>query len=90
MSGKRNLPAMPPGARASVPAKPRNTVKRLQRATHAVDRLADRLIPYDPNNEHSPDQRARPTILMGVALLVFLFGFLGLWAALVPLAAPLV
>lgn len=87
MSGKRNLPAMPPGARASVPAKPRNTVKRLQRATHAVDRLADRLIPYDPNNEHSPDQRARPTILMGVALLVFLFGFLGLWAALVPLAS---
>lgn len=84
---KRNLPAVPPGAKPPVPSQPRQTVKRLQSATHVIDRLATRIIPYDPNNQSSPEQRARPTILIGLALMVFLFGFVGLWAALVPLAS---
>lgn len=65
----------------------RRTVKELQRATGWVDRMATRLIPYDPTNLASPEQRARPAILVGVALMVFLFGVVGLWAGLVPLAS---
>ena len=84
---KRNLPMVPPGARPPVPSQPRKTVKTLQQATTFVDRFATRLIPYDPNNQSTPEQRARPTILVGMALMVFLFGIVGLWAALVPLAS---
>lgn len=84
---KKNLPSIPPGAKPPVPAKPRNTVRQLQHATHLIDRLATHIIPYDPNNQSSPEQRARPTILIGLSLLFFLFGIIGLWAALVPLAS---
>lgn len=84
---KKNLPSIPPGAKPPVPAQPRQTVRSLQTATHLVDRLATRLIPYDPNNQSTPEQRARPTILIGLALMFFLFGVVGVWAALVPLAS---
>ena len=63
----------------------RATVKRLQQATGWVDRWAQKLLPYDPAALDSPEQRARPTILLGLGLMVFLFGFIFLWAALVPL-----
>lgn len=85
---KKNLPALPPGARQQPAHRPaRSTVKHLQTATHMVDRLAERLIPYDHANDATPEQRARPTILIGIGLMVFLFGFVGLWSAIVPLAA---
>jgi HlyD family secretion protein/epimerase transport system membrane fusion protein len=83
---KKNLPAIPPGARPPVPQPSRTTVSTLKRATHAVDRLANHIIPYDPN-QSTPEQRARPTIMVGIGILIFLFGFIGLWAALVPLAS---
>lgn len=63
----------------------RKTVTRLKDATSLVDRLAAKFIPYDPNMLDTPEQRARPTIIMGLGLMVFLFGFIFLWAALVPL-----
>lgn len=82
---KKNLPAVPPGSKPPVPRPSRQTVTHLQHATTMVDRLAERIIPFDPSNSATPEQRARPTILIGVALLVFLFGIMGLWAALYPL-----
>ena len=63
----------------------RKTVARLKDATSMVDRLSAKLIPYDPTMLDTPEQRARPTILMGMGLMIFLFGFIFLWAALVPL-----
>lgn len=63
----------------------RKTVARLKGATGMVDRLSARFIPYDPNMMDTPEQRARPTIMMGLGLMIFLFGFIFLWAALVPL-----
>ncbi len=63
----------------------RKTVARLKDATSIVDRLAAKFLPYDPTMLDTPEQRARPTILMGLGLMVFLFGFIFLWAALVPL-----
>lgn len=63
----------------------RKTVARLRGATSIVDRLAAKFIPYDADMLDTPEQRARPTILMGLSLMVFLFGFIFLWAALVPL-----
>ena len=84
---KGNLPAIPPGARAPVPLPARTTVKQLQRATGLVDRLAERIIPYDAGHANAPEQSARPTILMGVLLVVLLFGVVGIWAALWPLAS---
>lgn len=63
----------------------RRTVARLQGATSLVDRLSAKLIPYDATLLETPEQRARPTILMGLGIMVFLFGFIFLWAALVPL-----
>lgn len=85
---KKNLPSIPPGARPPAPPAPgRGTVRQLQHATHALDRLATRIIPYDPSNQATPEQRARPTILIGLVLMFVLFGVIGLWAALVPLAS---
>lgn len=63
----------------------RKTVARLQNATSLVDRLSAKFIPYDPEMLDTPEQRARPTIVMGLGLMIFLFGFIFLWAALVPL-----
>ncbi len=63
----------------------RKTVARLKDATSMVDRLAAKFIPYDPSVMDTPEHRARPTIMMGLGLMVFLFGFIFLWAALVPL-----
>ena len=80
-----NLPAIPPGAKP--PAQHgRKTVRHLAQATALVDRIADRLLPYDASEQGSPDQRARPTILVGMLVMFLLFGVIGLWAALVPLA----
>lgn len=63
----------------------RKTVARLKDATSLIDRLAQRFIPYDATMLDTPEQRARPAILVGLSLMVFLFGFIFLWAALVPL-----
>ena len=65
----------------------RTTVRTLQTSTPWVDALAQRLLPYDAGNQEAPDQRARPTILVGLVLMFILFGIIGTWAALVPLAA---
>ena len=86
MNTKRHLPMIPPGAKA--PAKHgRSEVAALRKTTHWVDSFATRLLPYDANNQFAPDQRARPTILIGIMLMVVLFGVVGLWAAVVPLKA---
>ena len=83
---KRNLPSIPPGAKPPAPrTRGRAEVALLRQTTHWLDAVAARLLPYDAQNEFSPDQRARPTILIGLVLMVVLFGIVGLWAALVPL-----
>jgi HlyD family type I secretion membrane fusion protein len=85
---RRNLPAKPPGA--GLPAerkKGRQEVAALRHTTHLLDAFAARLLPYDAMNQSAPDQRARPTILIGLMLMFVLFGIIGLWAALVPLSA---
>jgi hypothetical protein len=82
----RNLPSLPPGAQQPIPRPARSTVRGLQSALSWVDWLAARLLPYDPYAD-SPEQRARPTILIGLLLMFFLFGVVGLWASIVPLAS---
>jgi HlyD family type I secretion membrane fusion protein len=85
------FPVIPPGANEPTPHRPsRLTVRALHRATIFVDRLATRLLPYDATNQDAPDQRARPTILVGLTIMVVLFGFIGTWAAVVPLAAGVI
>lgn len=83
---KHHLPMLPPGAK--LPAKQgRREVVALRQTTHWLDRIASQLLPYDASNQFAPDQRARPTILMGLLLMFMLFGVVGLWAAVVPLKA---
>lgn len=65
----------------------RGTIRQLQKATGWVDRLSDRLLPYDASQLESPEQRARPMIMLGLLMMGLLFGVVGLWAALVPLAS---
>ena len=65
----------------------RRMVTFLQHCVRWIDALAARLLPYDAANQFAPDQRARPTILTGIGLMVVLFGIIGTWASLVPLAA---
>jgi HlyD family secretion protein len=87
-SRRRNLPAKPPGA--GLPTeyhKGRQEVVALRKTTHMLDAFAARLLPYDAMNQAAPDQRARPTILIGLILMLVLFGIVGLWAAVVPLSA---
>lgn len=81
---KRNVPNLhspstPPARRG------RRELALLNRATQRIDALAARLLPYDATNVDAPDQRARPTILMGLMLMFLLFGVIGLWACLWPL-----
>jgi len=83
---KRNLPAVPPGAKPTPNLPARSSVKQLQGATHLVDRIANTLIPYDPNALDAPEQRARPAIMVGVLLIILLFFILGIWGALMPLS----
>lgn len=88
MSRKPHLPVLPPGA--TPPARRgrgRAQLSVLRRGVHGLDGLAARLLPYDPQNIYAPDQRARPTILIGFLLMFLLFGVIGSWAALVPLSA---
>ena len=84
---KRHLPLVPPGG-GNLPA-PRNRgrteVAMLRTTTHWLDTIASKLLPYDATNQLAPDQRARPTILIGLMLMILLFGVIGLWAAIVPL-----
>ena len=86
-----HLPAIPPGAKPPAPRYTHNhgrsTVRFLQRFTRWIDSMAARLLPYDAGNQFAPDQRARPTILIGLVLMIILFGIVGTWASLVPLAA---
>jgi HlyD family type I secretion membrane fusion protein len=78
---KRNLPVPP-----SSSGHGRKTVARLKQATNKIDAWSVKLLPYDPNG-NSPEQRARPAIMLGLGIMAFLFGFLFLWAALVPLSS---
>ncbi len=83
-----HLPAIPPGGKPPVPHRSlRPVVRAMQRSTHIIDRLATRLLPYDATNQDAPDQRARPMILVGLFLMFTLFGVIGLWASVMPLAA---
>jgi HlyD family secretion protein len=85
---KRHLPTIPPGAQPPAPrTRGRSEVAVLRKTTHWLDTIASRLLPYDASNQLAPDQRARPTILIGISLMVLLFGVFGLWAAVVPLKA---
>lgn len=81
-----NLPA-PQGNRPPARRHGRAAVKRLQRATALIDRMGEGLLPYDANATETPEQSARPMILIGLWVMIGLFGFLGLWSALVPLAS---
>ena len=81
----KGLPALPPGAR--LPAQHgRKTVRQLAKVTAVVDTLANRLLPFDAEEKGAPDARARPTIVAGIVVMFLLFGVIGMWAALVPLA----
>lgn len=84
---KRHLPLVPPGAGNNPLARTRGRteVALLRTATHWLDSIAAKLLPYDAGNQLAPDQRARPTILVGLILMIVLFGVIGLWAAIVPL-----
>ncbi len=83
---KSHLPVVPPGGNQLVPrTKGRTEVAFLRSTTHWLDTIASKLLPYDAGNQLAPDQRARPTILIGLVLMIVLFGIVGLWAALVPL-----
>lgn len=78
------LPSIPPGARP--PAPKRHTARSLQKSIGWIDQLSERLLPYDPAEQERPDQRARPMIVIGLMLMLVLFGIIGAWAAFVPLA----
>lgn len=65
----------------------RAEVAKLREGARWIDQLTEKLLPYDTHNPHSPDQRARPTILTGLMLMAVLFGVVGTWAAFMPLAA---
>lgn len=83
-----HLPLVPPGANPpAVRERGRRELATLRRTTHWLDAAAARLLPYDTMNQLAPDQRARPTILVGLVLMLVLFGIIGLWAAVVPLSA---
>jgi HlyD family type I secretion membrane fusion protein len=84
---KRHLPLLPPGAANNPVARTRGRkeVALLRTTTHWLDAIAAKLLPYDAGNHLAPDQRARPTILVGLILMIVLFGVIGLWAAIVPL-----
>ena len=74
-------------AMAQSEGKGRALVRWLQHAQARVDRLADRLLPQDNTSTlGAPDQYARRIIMIGLALMFLLFGVIGLWSALVPLA----
>lgn len=83
---------LPPKSRnpqlpANLHGKGRSEVVRLKQGTRLVDDLAEKLLPYDPYSVDAPDQRARPTILVGITIMMLLFGVIGSWAAFMPLAA---
>lgn len=80
-------PSLPAPASTNPPPVTRAEARALQRATKMVDRLAARLLPYDAEMRDAPDQQARSIILIGIALMVLLFGVFGVWASLVPLSA---
>jgi len=84
---RSNLPAAVPGSKPAVRSRGRREVAALRHSTHWLDRAASRLLPYDAMNHLAPDQRARPTILMGLLIMFILFGVIGVWAAVVPLSA---
>ena len=64
------------------------TVERwVEHATMMLDRFNQRLAPVSPDDEHSPNTMARGPILFGAWLMIFIFGFLGLWSAVAPLAS---
>lgn len=65
----------------------RGAVRVLRSATQMIDGWAERLLPYDATAMETPEQRARPMIIIGLTMMALLFGVVGLWAALVPLAA---
>ncbi len=78
------LPKISPGARPVSAS--RQTARAMQKSVSWVDTLSHRLLPYNPDEQDLPDQRARPMIMVGIGLMVVLFGIVGLWAAFVPLA----
>lgn len=83
----RRLP--PPGLPAPLggdSSGKRKLVRRLSGATNTVDRWAERLLPDDPSQMNDPTQRARPMIMLGLMLMLLLFGVVGLWASVWPLS----
>jgi len=73
MKRTRHLPAMPPGAKPpAIRTRGRRELSLLKTATHWLDTIAARLLPYDATNPFTPDQRARPTILIGLTLMLLL------------------
>ncbi|MFZ4541456.1 MAG: HlyD family type I secretion periplasmic adaptor subunit [Rickettsiales bacterium] len=82
-------PPVPTAVRGDAPKRERGRreVAVLRRSSSVIDTLSARLLPYDPLNQFAPDQRARPTILLGLGIMFLLFGVIGLWAAVVPLDA---
>lgn len=83
---RRNLPSLPGSNLPAHSGRGRGTVRRLQAANRWVDRMAELLLPYDAEALDTPEQRARPMILLGLFVMLGLFVVVGLWAALVPLA----
>ena len=81
----KNLPAITPGSKPpSLPS--RATVTRLTNITETVDRWVDRILPFEADPKASPEQRARPSILVGLGIMFMLFVFVGSWMAFWPLA----
>ncbi|MBN8544188.1 MAG: HlyD family type I secretion periplasmic adaptor subunit [Alphaproteobacteria bacterium] len=64
----------------------RKLVERLQDANAKIDQMSHWLVPYNPALKDSPEGMARPTIVRGMWLMVILFGVIGVWMSLWPLA----
>jgi epimerase transport system membrane fusion protein len=64
---------------------PRFGVRNLRSLSALNDKLANFILPFTSEDTRTPDSMARPMILMGSWLMIILFGFIGAWAAFVPL-----
>lgn len=64
----------------------RTLVQKLQAANTKIDQMSEWLVPYNPAAKDTPEGMARPAIVRGMWLLVFLFGVIGSWIAFWPLA----
>lgn len=57
----------------------------VERLSDKFDRLADYIAPRNTDEEQAPETMARGPIMLGMLMLLFLFGVFGLWGAIAPI-----